>query len=209
MLPLDLLVAVRKKLRREGDAAGVVVALGGGVDEGTGVGEERHFTGVEEGVELCNRRMETPRTAVGGAWGEGEDAGLGNREVGAGGFVGGVAGAEGDNEIIGVVATVEEKADQGFVIGGDRGAGDRRELRAVGGAGGGTHEAEAAEGREQAGGTDGGAASVAEEFAAGDFGGGLFAHGRREGGRDEERGETGETGNVPRYLNIFGLAGLG
>ena len=149
--------------------------------------------------------METPRTAVGGARGEGEDAGLGQGEIGAGGVVGGVAGAEGDNEIIGVVATVEEKADERFVIGGDRGAGDRRELRAVGGAGGGTHEAEAAEGREQAGGTDGGAASVAEEFAAGDFGGGLFAHGRREGGRDEERGRRGRRGTFLVIL-IFSVS---
>ena len=88
---------------------------------------------------------------------------------------------EGDDEIVGVVAAVEEEADEGFVVGGDRSAGDRGELRAVGGAGGGTHEAEATEGGEQAGGPDGGAAGVAEEFAAGDFGGGLFAHGWRAG----------------------------
>lgn len=119
--------------------------------------------------------------------GETEEGRLGDREIGAGGGVGGVAGAHRDDEVVGIVAAVEEEADEGFVVGGDGGAGGGGS-RAVGGTGGGAHEAEAAESGEEAGGTDGGAAGGTEEFAAGNFGADFCSWGDGRGG-DGERGE--------------------
>jgi hypothetical protein len=196
VLPLDLLVAVREELRRKRDAAGGVLGLGGRVNERADVGEERGLAGAEHAVEIGDGWVESPGAAIAGRLGgETEEGGLGDREIGTGGGVGGVAGAHRNDEVVGIVAAVEEEADEGFVVGGDGGAGGGGGLRAVGGTGGGAHEAEAAESGEEAGGTDGGAAGGTEEFAAGNFGGGFFAHGGNGRGGDGER-ERG--GSEPR-----------
>jgi hypothetical protein len=88
--------------------------------------------------------MERVGASVGGFGREGEEAGLREREVGAGFGVGGVAGGVGgDDEVIGVVAALEEEADEGLVVGGDRGGGGGGKLRAVARTRGGADEAEA------------------------------------------------------------------
>jgi hypothetical protein len=117
------LVAVGKELGRERDGAGVVLGLGGGVNEGADVGEEGGLAGVEERVEFGDGRVEAPGATVGSLGVEGEQAGLRNREVGAGRGVSGVVCAGRDDEVVGVVAAVEEEADEGLVVGADAGGG--------------------------------------------------------------------------------------
>src|ERR1019366_9114541 len=75
-----------------------------------------------------------------------------------------VFGGDGrDDEIVGVVAALEENADKGLGVG----------RPDVGLRDGGVHEAQVADGRGHGGGADGGARGAADEFTARD-GGNIF-----------------------------------
>ena len=81
-----------------------------------------------------------------------------------------IRAAGGDNQAAAVVAALKKQAHEGLVIGGNGGRGGAAEVVA----GYRCHDAELAEGGEDAGGADGGAAGLADERATGEIGRGRF-----------------------------------
>jgi hypothetical protein len=97
--------------------------------------------------------MQTEIAAIAVQQGQGQERGLRNGERAARGGVGSVAvRVVGDEQVVGVVAAVEEKTNERFVIGGVEGRG--------------AEAAEIENGIENAGRGQSGAGSLAEESAA-------------------------------------------
>ena len=91
------------------------------VGERADVGEDGELAAVEERAELGHRRMDTPGATVVGARRDREDGVLREGECAAARGVGGVGRViRGNDEVVRVVAAGEEKADKGFVVGGQR-----------------------------------------------------------------------------------------
>src|SRR5262249_30714402 len=132
-------------------------------DEGAGIEKDGESFGVKEVNELGSGGVDTVGMHVGDQGAGREDAikrtsvGEGEDRSANGGIVVVCGGDGGDDEVIGIIATSEEDADEGLVVArADIGLGD-----------GGVHEAEVADGRGEGGGADGSAGGLADEVAAG------------------------------------------
>ncbi len=176
-LPLDLLVVVRKKLRRQRHGARGVLRLRRRHDQRADVADQRHLARVEERLEAAVVRVgdvgihagvQPPLAAVARLRREAEDlvARQSDRATACRRGVGVVARrVERHDHVVRVVAAREEEAHERLVVGGQC-PGARGRLRAVVRAGHRAHHAELREGGQHAGGAHRRTAR-AEEFAPG------------------------------------------
>jgi hypothetical protein len=153
-LPLDRLIGVRKKLRRNGGAACEILGAGDRRDQRADVRDEAEFPLIKQVPQLDEIRMKPEIPAIAVLQGERQKGRLRNGENAASGRVRSVTGVVVRNDdVVRVIATEEEKTDERLVIGGiERSRAEPAQIE---------------DGVENAGGRERGAGGLADETAAG------------------------------------------
>jgi hypothetical protein len=119
-LPLHLLVAVRVQLARHRHGAREDLRACNRVNERADVREECGASRIEKPVELGHRGVKRESASVGSLGRERKQAGARQSKIRSGGGIGGVSRIIGrDDHVVRVVAAVQEKTHERFVVGGN------------------------------------------------------------------------------------------
>ena len=116
-LPLHRLVGMREELRRNGGPAGEILGAGDGRDERAHIRDDPEVALVKEGLQFHEVRMETEVAAVAILQSERKKRRLRDGESASRGGVGGVsARVARHDDVVGIVSTEKEQADERLVV---------------------------------------------------------------------------------------------